>query len=67
MLAILGQDALNFVLLMIFSFGLLFVDLGLWMSGRKTFSETIWRVNQVTLAVAFALGVVVGHLLTVPK
>lgn len=67
MLATLGQDAVNFIILMVFCFGLLFLDLGLWLRGRKTFSETIWGVNQATLAVAFALGVLVGHLLTVPR
>ena len=67
MLATLGQDAVNFIILMVFSFGLLFLDLGLWLRGRKTFSETIWGVNQRTIAVAFMLGVLAGHLLTVPR
>lgn len=66
MIATLGHEALNFIALMVASFGLLFFDLWLWLSGRKTLSETVWTVNQFTLAVAFALGVIAGHLLTVP-
>lgn len=62
----LGQDAVNFVILMVAAFTLLFVDLWLWRTKRRTFSETIWGTNQVTLAIAFALGVIIGHLLTVP-
>lgn len=67
MLATLGQEAVNFIILMIFGFGLLFIDLGLWLKGRKTFSETIWFVNQKTLALAFIFGVICGHLFSVPR
>ena len=62
----LGQDAINFSILMGVAITLLLYDLFLWRTKRRTFSESIWGVNQVTLAVAFALGVVIGHLLTVP-
>lgn len=62
----LGQDAINFAVLMVASIALLLFDLWLWQTKRRTFSETIWGVNQVTLAAAFAVGVIVGHLLTVP-
>jgi hypothetical protein len=62
----LGQDAVNFSILMGVAITLLLYDLFLWRTKRRTFSESIWGVNQVTLAVAFALGVVIGHLLTVP-
>lgn len=37
------------------------------MQGRKTFSDTIWAVNQRTLAVAFAAGLICGHLFTAPE
>jgi hypothetical protein len=62
----LGQDAVNFSILMGAAITLLLYDLFLWRTKRRTFSESVWGVNQVTLAVAFALGVVIGHLLTVP-
>lgn len=67
MIATLGQEAVNFIVLMAVAFALLFFDLWLWIRGRKTFSESIWTVNQATLTVAFALGVIIGHLLTVPR
>lgn len=62
----LGQDAVNFSILMGVAITLLLYDLFLWRTKRRTFSESIWGVNQVTLAVAFALGLICGHLLTVP-
>ena len=62
----LGQDAVNFSILIGVAITLLLYDLVLWRTKRRTFSESVWGVNQVTLAVAFALGVVIGHLLTVP-
>lgn len=58
--------AVNFVILMVVAFTLLFYDLWLWRSKHTTFSETLWGVNRVTLALAFGLGVVLGHILTVP-
>jgi hypothetical protein len=67
MLATLGQDAVNFTILTIAAAALLFYDLYLWRSKKRTFSETVWGINQVTLALAFACGLIVGHLLTVPR
>lgn len=57
---------INFIAFITLTIGLLLVDLWLWMQGRKTFSDTIWGVNQWTLAVAFAAGLACGHLFTVP-
>jgi hypothetical protein len=62
----LGQDAVNFSILMGVAITLLLYDMFLWRTKRRTFSESVWGVNQVTLAVAFALGLICGHLLTVP-
>ena len=59
--------ARNFVILMAAAFVLLFLDLFLWLNEMETFSETIWGVNQVTVSLAFGVGVVCGHLFTVPK
>ncbi len=59
--------ARNFVILMAAAFVLLFLDLFLWLNKMETFSETIWGVNQVTISLAFGVGVVCGHLFTVPK
>ena len=59
--------ARNFVILMGAAFVLLFLDLFLWLNKMETFSETIWGVNQVTVSLAFGVGVVCGHLFTVPK
>lgn len=56
----------NFITLITAALVLLLVDLWLWMQGRKTFSDTIWAVNQWTLAVAFAAGLICGHFFTVP-
>jgi len=67
MLAVLGQDAVNFIMLIAAALGLLFFDLALWLKSRKTLSETMWTINQKSLALAFILGLLAGHLLTVPK
>ena len=62
-----NKKAINFLVLITVAIVLLFVDLALWINGRPTWSETIWGVNQVTIALAFGVGVVVGHCFTVPK
>lgn len=56
----------NFIVLITAALTLLYVDLHLYIRGRKTFSESIWGVNQWTLALAFAIGLLAGHLCTVP-
>ena len=56
----------NFIALITLAIGLLLVDLWLWAQKEKTLSDTIWGVNQWTLAIAFAAGLVCGHLFTVP-
>jgi len=61
-----NQAAINFVILTVAASGLLFYDLSLWIRKRTTFSEAIWGVNQWTLAIAFAIGMICGHLFTVP-
>ena len=48
-----SRAAVNFVILMTVAFVLLIVDLVKWQSGQQTWSETIWEVNQKTLAFAF--------------
>jgi hypothetical protein len=58
--------AANFVILMTAAFVLLFIDLSFWLRKKPTFSETIWGVNQWTLALAFGVGMVCGHCFTVP-
>ena len=60
------QAATNFIILTVAAMCLLFYDLFLWLRRRPTFSETIWGVNQWTLALAFAIGMICGHLFTVP-
>lgn len=60
------DSATNFVILMVAAISLLVADFAFWLKGRKTFSETIWGVNQITLALAFAIGVICGHCFTVP-
>ena len=62
-----SQAARNFVILITVAFVLLIVDLIKWQSGQQTWSEAIWEVNQMTLAVAFGVGMVSGHCFTVPK
>jgi hypothetical protein len=59
--------ARNFVFLMVVAFVLLIIDLYKWQTGGQTWSESIWVVNQKTLAVSFGVGVVCGHCFTVPK
>jgi hypothetical protein len=59
--------ARNFVFLMVVAFVLLIIDLYKWQTGNQTWSESIWAVNQKTLAVSFGVGVVCGHCFTVPK
>jgi hypothetical protein len=62
-----SQAAKNFVILITVAIVLLLVDLFKWQSGQQTWSEAIWEVNQVTLAVAFGVGMVCGHCFTVPR
>lgn len=57
----------NFILLMVAGLSILLLDLRLFVLKRRTFSETIWTINQRSLALAFIAGVIVGHLFTVPK
>ena len=61
------QKGRNFIILMIAAISLLLMDLYFFTNGQTTFSESIWGVNQVTLALAFGVGVVCGHCFTVPK
>ena len=61
-----SRAAWNFVILITVAFVLLIVDLVKWQSGQQTWSETIWEVNQKTLAFAFGTGMVCGHCFTVP-
>jgi hypothetical protein len=59
--------AMNLIVLLSVGFGLLGVDLYLWIKKRQTFSETIWAVNARSLWVAFIIGVLAGHLVSVPR
>jgi hypothetical protein len=59
--------ARNFTILITAAIILLLFDLHFWTSGQPTFSESIWEVNQHTLALAFGVGMVCGHCFTVPK
>lgn len=59
--------AINFTVLITIAIVLLLVDLIKWQSGQMTWSESIWGVNQCTLAFAFGVGMTCGHLFTVPK
>lgn len=61
-----SQAGLNMILLLTLGIAILVVDLFLFLTRRKTISETVWSVNQFTLALAFIAGVIVGHLFTVP-
>lgn len=61
------KKAINFVILITAAFVLLFIDIYLILSGKPTFSETIWSINQKTLALAFGVGMVCGHCFTVPR
>lgn len=60
------DSATNFVILMVAAISLLVADFAFWLKGRKTFSETLWSINQKSLALAFIIGLVAGHVLTVP-
>ena len=62
-----SKAARNFTILMIVAIALLIADLVMWQNGGVTWSQSIWEVNQKTLAVAFGVGMVCGHLFTVPK
>lgn len=62
-----NNKARNFIGLMVVAVLLLLIDLRLLLIGSPTFSESIWEVNQHTLALSFGVGVVCGHLFTVPK
>lgn len=62
-----SKAARNFTILVAIAMILLVADLAMWLSGGITWSESIWEVNQHTLAVAFGVGMVCGHLFTVPR
>lgn len=61
-----SKAARNFTILIAIAFALLIADLIKWQTGGMTWSESIWTINQRTLAVAFGVGMVCGHLFTVP-
>ena len=61
------KSGINFIILITFAFVLLGIDAYFFANGQETFSETIWYINQKTLAIAFGVGIVCGHLFTVPK
>jgi len=61
------RAGLNLILILAFAILTLAGDLYLFMTGQPTISEAIWTINQHTLAVAFGVGAVCGHLFTVPK
>lgn len=61
-----SKAARNFTILIIIAIALLIADLIMWQNGGITWSQAIWEVNQKTLAVAFGVGMVCGHLFTVP-
>jgi hypothetical protein len=62
-----GNSAKSFIILMTAFLSLLGFDLYLYTSGQPTFSESIWDVNQFSLAVALICGTLIGHFFTVPK
>lgn len=62
-----GNSARNFAILMTCVLGLLGVDIYFIANGQETFSETIWSLNEKSLGVALFIGVLAGHLLSVPK
>ena len=62
-----GNTARNFALLMVAVLGLLGIDVYFIANGQETFSETIWFINEKSLGVALFLGIIVGHLVTIPK
>lgn len=61
-----SDAAMNFIVLMTAAFALLGVDLVFFLRGKTTFSESVWAVNKITLALAFGAGVICGHLFSVP-
>jgi len=62
-----SRAARNFTVLIAVAFTLLIVDLIKWQTGGMTWSESIWEINQETLALSFGVGLVCGHCFTVPK
>lgn len=62
-----SKAARNFTALIAIAFALLIIDLIKWQTGGMTWSESIWAVNQKTLALSFGVGMVCGHCFTVPK
>lgn len=58
--------AQKFILLIVPAIVLLVVDLVFFMNGQMTWSESIWGVNEKTIAVAFGIGMICGHCFTVP-
>lgn len=60
------DTALLFIALIAFSLITGLIDFLLWMQGSRTISQIVWGCNQWTLALAFASGVIAGHLFTVP-
>lgn len=61
------RAGLNLIVILAICLIGLFGDLYLFALGEPTISEAIWTVNQHSLAVAVGLGVIIGHLFTVPK
>jgi heme/copper-type cytochrome/quinol oxidase subunit 4 len=61
-----SQAGLNMIIILTLGIIVLLADLVLFLKKRKTISETVWAINQYTLALAFLAGVIVGHLFTVP-
>ena len=60
------DTAVFFIALTVVSLILGLFDFWLWMQNRRTISQIVWGVNQWTLALAFAFGVLAGHFFTVP-
>jgi hypothetical protein len=60
------QTAVNLILMLTAAFVLLFADLFFWLRGKRTLSETVWTVNSRSLALAYIIGLLSGHFLTVP-
>lgn len=61
------RKAINFTILIVAAIALLLYDAYLILNGYPTFSETIWDINQRSLALAFGVGMICGHCFTVPK
>ena len=62
-----GNAARNFAIAMTVILGILGIDVYFIANGQETFSETIWFINERSLAFAVFFGVLVGHFFTVPK